>query len=105
MRDIATVQRNAPAIDAGQAGDGAQDRTLAAAARPEQHEELARGDFQRDVADDRNALIALGDLFELNRHVMPGEMLGSGGSLNQSPTGDEVVTLKRFPTWSACFRA
>ena len=41
VRDVAAVQRDAAVIDLGQAGDGAQQRALAAAAGPEQHEELA----------------------------------------------------------------
>ena len=51
--DVAAVQRDAPVVDLGEAGDGAQERALAAAAGPEQDEELALLDLERDVVDDR----------------------------------------------------
>ena len=41
VRDVAAVERDAAVIDLGQARDHAQQRALAAAAGPEQHEELA----------------------------------------------------------------
>ena len=56
VRDVAPVQRDAAVIDPGEAGDGAQQGALAAAAGPEQHEELAVADVERDVVDDRHAL-------------------------------------------------
>ena len=66
--DVATVQRNAAVVDLDEAGDGAQQRALAAAARAEQHEELALLDLERDVVDDRQRLIPLGDLVERDGH-------------------------------------
>ena len=68
VRDIVAVQGDAAVIDAGQPGDRAQQRALAAAARAEQHEELALADFQRNVVDDRRALIPFGDLIERDGH-------------------------------------
>ena len=44
--DVAPVQRHAPVVDLGEPGDGPQQRALAAAARPQQHEELALLDLQ-----------------------------------------------------------
>ena len=68
VRDVVAVQRDAAVIDAGQPGDRAQQRALAAAAGAEQHEELALADLERDVVDDRRALIPFGDLIERDRH-------------------------------------
>ena len=62
MRDVAAVQRHAAAIELGQARDRAQERALATAARPEQHEELALRHRDRYVVHYRDALVALGDL-------------------------------------------
>jgi hypothetical protein len=67
--DVAAAEQDAAVLDVGQAGEGAQQRALAAAAGAEQHEELARGDVERDVVDDGPALVALRDLFELDRHA------------------------------------
>ena len=77
VRDIVAVQGDAPVIDPGQPGDRAQQRALAAAAGAEQHEELALADFQRDVVDDRRALISFRDLVEGNRHRV-GSLPGAG---------------------------
>ena len=66
--DIPAVQCDAPVVDAGEAGHAAQQGALAAAARSEQHEELALADLQRDAVDDGHATVALGDLFELDGH-------------------------------------
>ena len=68
VRHVAAVQRDAAVIDLGQAGDRAQQRALAAAARSEQHEKLAVLDVERDVVDDGLVLIALGDLVEDDGH-------------------------------------
>ena len=68
VRDVFAMQRNAPMIDARESGDRSQQRALAAAARTEQHEELAFGDVDRDVVDDRGALIPFGNLIEGNGH-------------------------------------
>ena len=75
MRDITAMQRDAAMIDARQAGDGAQQRALAAAAGAEQHEELAFADFERDVVDYWRALIPFGNLIERNGH-RSGELTG-----------------------------
>src|SRR5688572_14268882 len=86
MRDVAAVQRHAPAVESGQARDRAQERALAAAARPEQHEELALRHRDRYVVYYRDALVALGDLVELDGHLGTAQasmtrqgMLGRGG--------------------------
>ena len=62
MRDVLAMQRDLAVIGFGQAGDGAQQGALAAAAGAQQHEELALGDFQRDVVDDGLALVPLCNL-------------------------------------------
>ena len=68
VRDVAAVQGDAPVIDAGEPGNRAQQRALAAAARSEQHEELPVADVERDVVDDRRAAVVLGDLVEEDGH-------------------------------------
>ena len=68
VRDIVAMHRDAAVIDAGQAGDRAQQRALAAAARAEQYKELALADFERNVVDDGGALISFRDLVERDRH-------------------------------------
>ena len=69
VSDVAAVERDASVIDSREPGDRPQQRALAAAARTEQHEELALADIERDVVDDRNARVALGDLVERDRHA------------------------------------
>ncbi len=46
MRDVATVQRNASVVDARKTSNGAQQRALAATARPKQHEEFTIADIE-----------------------------------------------------------
>jgi hypothetical protein len=75
--DVAAVDRLAPdvlAIDpdlAGigldEAGNGAQQRGLAAAARPQQAEELAFADLQRDAVQRDDGFVALGDADDVDR--------------------------------------
>ena len=78
--DVAPVQRYPPMVDLDEPGDGAQQRALAAAARAEQHEELALLDLERDVVDDRMRLIPLGDLVECDGHgAFPGPNAGERG--------------------------
>ena len=62
VRDVAPVQRDAPMVDTGEPGDGAQQRALAAAAGAQQHEKLPVTDVERDVVDHRRAGVVLGDL-------------------------------------------
>ena len=66
--DVPAMQRDAAVVDARQAGDGAQQRALAAAARTQQHEEFAVADVDGDVVDDGCTLVALGDLVERDGH-------------------------------------
>ena len=72
VRDVLAVQRDGAMIDLGESGDGAQQRALAAAAGPEQHEELALLDVQRDVVDDGHRLVTLGHLVEDDGHARSG---------------------------------
>ena len=69
--DVPAAEQDAAMVDRAQAGERPQQRALAAAAGAEQHEELARRDVQRDVIDDRRAVIPLRDLLELDRHADP----------------------------------
>jgi hypothetical protein len=73
VRDVAAVQRHAAVIDFGEAGNRAQQRALATSARPQQHEELALLDMQRDVVHDAYRLVPLGDLVEDDGHAQPGQ--------------------------------
>src|SRR5688572_22540648 len=98
--DVAPVQRDAAMVGFDQAGDRAQERALAAAARAEQDQELALLDRERHVVDDRQSLVPLGDLVEIDRHgafsaggTRAGrERLAAGGSPRQSQGGDKTVT-------------
>ncbi len=56
-------------VHTGQAGHGAQQSALATAAGPQENEEFAVADVQRDIVDDRNALVALGHLIEGDGHI------------------------------------
>ncbi len=68
-RDVLAMQRDGAVVYIGEAGDGAQQRALAAAAGTQQNEELAFGDLQGNVVDDGKSLISLGNLFERNGHA------------------------------------
>ena len=46
------VDQDVAAVDVLEAGDGPQGRGLAAARRPQQHDELAMPDLQVELADD-----------------------------------------------------
>src|SRR5687767_3680631 len=63
------MQRDTAVIDAGQAGDRAQQGALAAAAGPEQHEQLALADLQRDVVADGRALLFFRGRMEGDGHT------------------------------------
>jgi hypothetical protein len=63
------VERNAAVIDVGQTGGNAQQRALAAATGPQEHEEFARFDLQRNVVDRRYAIATLGNLLKVDRHT------------------------------------
>ncbi len=71
VRHVPAVQEDAAVVDLGQAGDGPQQRALAAAARAQQHQEFALLDLERDVIDDRYRLIPLGHLVEDDGHAEP----------------------------------
>jgi hypothetical protein len=75
-RDVAAVEGHPAVVDLGESGDGAQQRALAAAARPEQHEEFAGLDAEGHVVDDRRRLVPFRHLIECNRHVQ-GDFIGS----------------------------
>ena len=51
LRDVAAIQQDAALVRRLEAGEHAQQRGLAAAARPEQREELAGRDIERDAVD------------------------------------------------------
>src|SRR5690606_26686920 len=93
VSDVAPVQSDAPVIDAAQTRDRTQQRRLAAAARPEQHEELAFRHFERNVVDDGRALIPFGDLVERDRHR--GRTLASARYERQSLGGNKSVISGR----------
>ena len=92
VRDVAAVQGDAPVIDAGEPGDGAQQRALAAAARSQQHEELAVADVEGDVVDDRRAAVVLGDLVEDDGHGAD----ATGGAVRASLSERDCGVTKRL---------
>ncbi len=59
---------DAPLLDRGQPGDHTQDGALAAAAWPQQHEELAIRHLQRHIVDHWMIRVALAELIEYDRH-------------------------------------
>ncbi len=73
---VTAVKRHPAVVDLGQPGNGAQQRALAAAARAEQHQELALADVQGNVVDDRDALVPLGYLIENDGHAQATELIG-----------------------------
>ena len=68
LGDVPAKERDATVVDFGESGDRTEEGALAAAAGPEEDEELAFGDGQRHVVDDRVALVLLGDLIEGDGH-------------------------------------
>ena len=73
------MQHDAAVVDRREARDRAQQRALAAARRAEQHEQLAVGDMDGDVADGRGVVVLLRDLFERDRHRQPRGMFDLAG--------------------------
>ena len=67
--DVAAVQRNAPVIDAREAGNGPQQGALAAARGAQQDEEFALAHLDGNVVDDGLILIPFGDLVECDGHA------------------------------------
>jgi hypothetical protein len=67
--DVTPVNEHATVVDLGQSSDHAKKRALAAAARAEQHEELAVRNRESDAIDDFvRRVVALGQVLELDRH-------------------------------------
>ena len=62
--DVLVVEQHAPGVELLEAEDRAQRRRLARARRPEDGEELAVGDVERDVVHGRHAAEALADALE-----------------------------------------
>jgi hypothetical protein len=68
VRDVLARERDLARVGILEAGDDAQQRGLAAAARPEQRDEFARADLERDVAQGREFLEALRDVGDGDAH-------------------------------------
>jgi hypothetical protein len=64
MSNVISVQEYSPTRWLVQACNHSQYRALAAAARPEQHEQLLISHFKRNVIHDPLVSVALGNLFE-----------------------------------------
>ena len=77
MRDIGAGELDAPLVGQLEAGDQAQCRRLAGARWPEEREELAAGDVQRDAADGGEGAEALDE---------PGEADVGRRSATRGPT-------------------
>ena len=60
MRHIAIVEDHPAMVDPGQPSDHPQHGALAAAARTQQHEELAIGNFERNIVYNRMIFVAFG---------------------------------------------
>ena len=80
--DVLAVQGNAPVVDAGQAGNGPQQRALAAAGGAQQHEEFALAHLDGNVVDDRLVLIPFGDLVERDGHGLEGGLKTGGHAIS-----------------------
>ena len=68
IRHVRPLQLDAPSVRGGQAGDHAQDRALAAAARAQEDGELPVGDLELHAFDDGAAGEALGEPVQDDRH-------------------------------------
>ena len=66
---VTAVKRNAPVVDAGETGNGPQQRALAAARGPQQYEKFALAHLDGNVVDDGLVLIPFGDLVECDGHA------------------------------------
>jgi hypothetical protein len=65
VRDVFSIQHEASAIRLLEAGDHAQQRGFSTAARPEQRESLATGNFQRNAIDGAMRAEGFADVFDL----------------------------------------
>ncbi|GCC48793.1 hypothetical protein chiPu_0033139, partial [Chiloscyllium punctatum] len=73
LGDVAAAEQDAALIRRLEAGEHAQQRGLAAAARPEQREELAGADVERELVDRAEIPERLGDALDpQQRHVRDG---------------------------------
>src|SRR6185437_5864448 len=94
---IVPVQRDPPVVQPREPGYCPQQCALAAAAGPEEHEEFPVPDLQRDIVDDRDALIALGELIECDRHAGSSYRRCRVPSVAcRLPAGDKTVTGEQF---------
>ena len=67
--DVTAMEDHAAVIARREPRDHPEDRALAAAARPQEDEQLPIADLERDLIDDRVAVDPLGDLVEDDRHA------------------------------------
>jgi hypothetical protein len=96
VRDVALVQCHATVVDRREACEGAQQRALAAAGGPEQHEELAGRDLDRHVVDDRDTLVDLRDLLDADGHGLTSARADTRGCRRHRRLrrGDIAVTCR-----------
>jgi hypothetical protein len=97
VRDVPAVEEDLSAVHVGEPRDHPEDRALAAAARPEEHEELAVLDLEAHVVDDGLPFVPLVKLVEHDRHetaprlgngrARPGKVPGGGDT-----SGGKAVT-------------
>ncbi len=103
---VGALDQHLPARRLLEAGDHAQSRRLAAAARPEHREELAAGDLQVDVVDRREVAEALRDRAQgdallagggLARHAYldPPAIAGAGSSSRMLGSATSRLRLKK----------
>ena len=95
---------DAAVIHVGQASRDAQQRTLAAAARTEQHEELAGLNLQRGVVDDRRAVIAVSYTHLLEAWSRPARISPARARRNAG-TPPRVVSGRSARGRALCSRA
>jgi hypothetical protein len=81
--DVLVAEHHAALGGLDEAVDHLQRRGLAAAGRADEHDDLARGDLERDAVDGglRLARVALGDAVEQDRAPADDGGRGSGGGL------------------------
>ena len=101
-RSICTVEENEPGRRKVHGAGKVQQRRLAAAAAPDERDELALGDFERDAVEGQNtfvvSLVFLGDVFEPEDRQFSGYTGGSQVPRSASPAGTRFLSVQQKAT-------